>query len=73
MVWDLDAGEPSGGPTFVQDEEAAAAYDRELLDLAAAILCRFEPEEHHDRLELTMRRKLHSRLDVLSHGRVVGL
>jgi hypothetical protein len=60
VVWALDTADPACGPTFVTDEDAAEACDRELLGIAASVLSRFEPEAHDDHLEVTMRRKRHS-------------
>jgi hypothetical protein len=50
---------PAGGPTFVPADDTAETCDHELLDMAAAILQRFEPEQYDDHLELTMGRKRH--------------
>jgi len=53
-------GDPADGPTFVIDEELEAPVDRELLDMVAVILGRFEPERYDGHLEFTVRRRRHT-------------
>jgi hypothetical protein len=59
VVASIDRSSAASGPTFVPDHQTISGADRDLLDMAVAVLAGFEPDFYDTHIELTMRRRRH--------------